>query len=224
MLVGGDVKVIRLWDAPREVCVMDIPARSGSCVTSLTAEQVAGHIFVAGFGDGAIRVYDRRLPPRDSMVKVWKNHEKAWVVNVHMQRGGERELVSGTVMGDVKLWDIRLNQPYKSFQAHRGGMRSLSVHEHAPVIATYVFVIFFLLVIVPTNKFSGSVHQEVKIWNTNTNMSTPLNTFRPSSTGFMHHARTSPVKALSFHPHRMMLAASVDQYICGYYCDRNGDI
>src|SRR5690606_21294483 len=92
MLVGGDVKVIRLWDAPREVCVMDIPARSGSCVTSLTAEQVAGHIFVAGFGDGAIRVYDRRLPPRDSMVKVWKNHEKAWVVNVHMQRGGEREL------------------------------------------------------------------------------------------------------------------------------------
>lgn len=136
MIVGGDVKIIRIWDAPREMCISEIPARSGSCVTSLTAEQVAGNIFVAGFGDGAIRVYDRRLPPRDSMVKVWKDHQKAWIVNVHMQRGGERELVSGSVLGDVKLWDIRLASPYKSFQAHNGGMRSLAVHEHGPVLAT----------------------------------------------------------------------------------------
>ena len=116
--------------------LQDIPARSGSCITSLTSEQVAGNIFVAGFGDGAVRVYDRRQPPRDSMVKVWKDHHRSWIVKVHMQRGGMRELVSGSATGEVKLWDIRMESPVKSFLAHTKGMRNLSVHEHAPVIAT----------------------------------------------------------------------------------------
>jgi hypothetical protein len=97
---------------------------------------VAGNIFVAGFGDGAVRVYDRRLPPRESMVKVWKDH-KAWIVKVHMQRGGMRELVSGSATGEVKLWDIRMDSPVRKFLAHTKGMRNMSVHEHAPVIATY---------------------------------------------------------------------------------------
>lgn len=115
----------------------DIPARSGSCITSLTSEQVAGNIFIAGFGDGAVRVYDRRLGPRDSMVKVWKDH-KSWIVKAHMQRGGMRELVSGSATGEVKLWDIRAGSPVKSFLAHTKGMRNLGVHEHAPIIATCV--------------------------------------------------------------------------------------
>lgn len=55
LLVGGDARVIRVWDAPRELCIADIPARSGAPVTSLTSDQVAGNIIVAGFSDGAIR-------------------------------------------------------------------------------------------------------------------------------------------------------------------------
>jgi len=70
------------------------------------------------------------------MVKVWKDH-RSWIVKVHMQRGGMRELVSGSATGEVKLWDIRIDSPVKSFLAHTKGMRNLSVHEHAPVIATY---------------------------------------------------------------------------------------
>ena len=135
LLVGGDMKVIRVWDAPREMCLTDIPARSGSCITSLTSDQVAGNIFVAGFGDGAVRVYDRRLNPRDAMVIAWKEH-KAWVTKVHMQRGGLRELISGSTNGDVKLWDIRNKSAILDIRAHRTGMRSMAVHEHAPVIAT----------------------------------------------------------------------------------------
>jgi len=71
------------------------------------------------------------------MVKVWKEH-KSWIVKVHMQRGGMRELVSGSAGGEVKLWDIRMDSPVKQFVAHTKGMRNLSVHEHAPVIATSV--------------------------------------------------------------------------------------
>lgn len=73
----------------------EIATRSNSCVTSLTSDQVAGDIAVAGFGDGAVRVYDIRLPPRETMVKAWKGFHRSWVKKVHMQRGGNRELLSG---------------------------------------------------------------------------------------------------------------------------------
>ncbi|KAF8421332.1 hypothetical protein BGX38DRAFT_1240294, partial [Terfezia claveryi] len=195
MLVGGDVRVIRVWDAPREMCLQDIPARSGSCITSLTSEQVAGNILVAGFGDGAVRVYDR----------LWKD-QKAWIVKVHMQRGGLRELVSGSVSGDVMLWDIRMDSPLRQFMAHRNGMRSLSVHEHAPVMAT------------------GSVHHDIKVWNMNSPVIEPLSTSPYSS--FLHQNRSSPITALTFHPHRMMLACAGigDNHINMFNCDSKGGI
>jgi len=58
----------------------------GSCGISLTSKQVGGNIFLAGFGDGAVQIYDRWMAPRDQIVKVWKEY-KAWIVKVHMQRG-----------------------------------------------------------------------------------------------------------------------------------------
>lgn len=156
-LVAGDVKVIRVWNAATEVCTnvslkrpvlqicrvthkvrqQDIPARSGSCITSLTSDQVAGNIFVAGFGDGAVRVFDQRLKPTTSMVKVWREH-KQWITNVHMQRGGLRELISGGRNGEVRLWDLRMDSPISTIYATKDTLRTLSVHEHAPVFSMYV--------------------------------------------------------------------------------------
>lgn len=116
----------------------DIPARSGSCITSLTSDQVAGNIFVAGFGDGAVRVFDQRLRPTTSMVKVWREH-KQWITNVHMQRGGLRELISGSRNGEIRLWDLRMDNPLSTIYATKDTLRTLSVHEHAPVFSVYVF-------------------------------------------------------------------------------------
>ncbi|KKA23528.1 Meiotic regulator-interacting protein [Rasamsonia emersonii CBS 393.64] len=132
VLVAGDVKVIRVWNAATEVCTTDISARSGSCITSLTSDQVAGNIFVAGFGDGAVRVFDQRLKPTTAMVKVWREH-KQWITNVHMQRGGVRELISGSRNGEIRLWDLRMNDPINTIYATKDTLRTLSVHEHAPV-------------------------------------------------------------------------------------------
>ena len=69
------------------------------------------------------------------MVKAWREH-KQWITNVHMQRGGLRELVSGSRNGEVKLWDIRMDGPLRTIQASKDILRTLSVHEHAPVFAT----------------------------------------------------------------------------------------
>lgn len=185
LLVGGDVKVIRVFDAEREVSIYDVPARSGSCITSLTSDQVANQIFAAGFGDGAVRIYDKRMDARDSMIKLWKDH-KAWVTDVHMQRGGNRELVSSCVTGEVKLWDLRRDHCVSEIEAHSGGLRSLAVHEHAPVLAT------------------GSGNHMLKVWNMNGQM---LSTER-NQAGFLHGGKSKSVSALAFHPHRMILASS----------------
>lgn len=101
------MKVIRMYDAGNETLVADYRARSGSSITSLTSDQVAGHFFVAGFADGAVRAYDARLDSRSALVKTWKQH-KAWIVKVHMQRGGIRELVTGSMSAEVMLFEYSL--------------------------------------------------------------------------------------------------------------------
>ncbi|GAB1217188.1 hypothetical protein ATERTT37_006419 [Aspergillus terreus] len=184
-LVAGDVKVIRVWNAATEVCTNDIPARSGSCITSLTSDQVAGNIFVAGFGDGAVRVFDQRLKPTTAMVKVWREH-KQWITNVHMQRGGLRELVSGSRNGEIKLWDLRLSDPISTIYATKDTLRTLSVHEHAPVFMV------------------GTNRHEVKTFNVD---GTYLSTFEPYSS-FLHHNRSSPIASTAFHPHRTLFACA----------------
>lgn len=136
VLVAGDVRVIRVWYAAHETCIMDIPARSGSCVTSLTSDQMTGNVFVAGFGDGAVRVFDTRQRPQDSMVRKWKDEsDRQWIKSVHMQRGGQRELISASRNGKVKIWDIRMDKPLHSFQTTRDTLRTASTHEHLPVFA-----------------------------------------------------------------------------------------
>lgn len=136
LLVAGDVKVIRVWAAAPEICVQDINARSGSCVTSLTSDQMTGNVFVAGFGDGAIRVFDSRNRPQEAMVKKWKDEtDKVWIKSVHMQRGGQRELSSASRNGKVKLWDIRMDKPLKVIRTTNETLRTASTHEHLPVFA-----------------------------------------------------------------------------------------
>lgn len=193
LLCSGDVKAIRVWDMPRELCIADIPARSGSNVTSLTSDQVAGNVIVAGFGDGAVRVYDRRHASRDSLVQTYKEHN-AWIQNVHMQRGGFRELVSGSVNGQVKLWDVRNAKSIQTIEAHSASLEAMAVHEHAPVIAT------------------GSSNQFLKVWNSNDAKN--LSVFR-FNTGLFN--KIAPITALTFHPHYMILAgAAADGHINFY--------
>ncbi|CEI97774.1 Putative WD repeat domain-containing protein mip1 (Fragment) [Rhizopus microsporus] len=209
LFTGGDSKVIKIWDAHQELPVMDIPTQSLACVTSITSDQVSGNVIVAGFGDGSIGVYDRRLSPQErynkklkelgiyfyySLVKKWDEH-KAWITNIHLQREGTRELVSGGFEGDIKIWDIRESQSIKTIEAHtHSEMTSLAVHDHSYVMA------------------SAGADQVIKVWNMD---GYRLSTIRPSS-GFLSQKATS-TRALSFHPNLMVMAASgTDGYITLY--------
>ncbi|CAI5757890.1 unnamed protein product [Candida verbasci] len=201
LVVSGDVKIIRIWDAPTELCISDIPARSSSSITSLTSDQVAGNVFIAGFDDGSIRVYDRRLDSRESMVKTWRTTkypngkiEKDFgfgsIRNVHMQRGGFRELISGSSDGYVNIWDIRLDDPVLSYKNFEKSMRTMDVHEHAPILATGL--------------------KTTDIWSTSgdllTNLKSQQNDKYLSTRVTANYLSTSV-----FHPHRMMLATNYNQ-------------
>lgn len=137
-----------------------------------------------------------------AMVKVWKEHRQ-WITNVHLQRGGQRELISGCRSGEVKLWDIRMDKSVHTINAttnlhgrdtkgfnygsgSKDTLRTLSVHEHAPVFAT------------------GSERHSVNVYNTSGEF---LSSCEPISS-FLHQSRISPISATTFHPHRMMLACS----------------
>lgn len=207
-LVAGDVKTIKVWNAATEVCAMDIPARSSSPLTSLTSDQVAGHIFAGGFGDGCIRVFDQRIKPSLAMIRLWRDHTQ-WITNIHMQRGGYRELVSGSRNGEVRLWDLRNDKPIETIRAmgtaRDGVMRTLSVHEHAPVFAV------------------GGDGGDVRSFNVNGAF---LGNFEPVSSGSWtlggghHHVRTgsgasgyrrhgaAPIVTTAYHPHKMLLGCS----------------
>lgn len=67
------------------------------------------------------------------MVRRWDEHD-AWVTGVYLQKDGNRELVSGSSNGDVKIWDIRESQSIRTIDAHND-MTSIAVHDHAPVFA-----------------------------------------------------------------------------------------
>lgn len=138
LIAAGDAQHIRIWDAHRELCVADLPTHTHSCATSLACDRTVGHLIMAGFGDGSIGVYDQRHPPASSLVRVWEEHT-SWVQRVHLQRFGERELVSASMSGDVRLWDIRASASLASTNVTdslRAPFSSAAVHDRIPVLAS----------------------------------------------------------------------------------------
>ncbi|KAL2315196.1 Target of rapamycin complex 1 subunit mip1 [Schizosaccharomyces pombe] len=200
LLVAGDVRVIRIWDASKEICYANPPVRSSNSITSLTSDLVGCNIIVAGFSDGVLRVYDKRLPARDSLTDVWKEHSSE-IVNVEMQSSGMRELISASSDGEVKLWDIRMNHSLQTFSTDNSGLTSLTVHSHAPVYAT------------------GSSNQSIKIWDT---LGQNINTFRENPR-FLNQPKPSSSMCLKFHPHHLLLACgdNTDSRVNLYSCTKN---
>lgn len=89
----------------------------------------------AGFEDGTVRVYDQRMHRLRGLVRTWREHDHSPVVNLHMQRGGLRELISCSENGVVKLWDAQNEVAIQTVKTTRDAAVSVSVHEHAPVFA-----------------------------------------------------------------------------------------
>lgn len=73
--------------------LQDILAQSESPITSLVTDPENNMLFLAGFGDGTIKLFDRRLDEGDSVVRVWREHN-SWVQKVSWQKGTAKDLLS----------------------------------------------------------------------------------------------------------------------------------
>lgn len=197
LVVTGDARIIRIWDAESELKVTDIPTGADNCVTSISSDISASSLLVAGCGDGSIRLFDRRLPPHEARVITWREHS-SWVVGAHLRANssGNCKIISGCVAGDVRFYDIRRNTSISTCQTAQG-MTAMTVHKTAD---TFV---------------CGSINQFISVYSMTGSL---LNTIKFHE-GFMG-PRIGPVRCLAYHPHRVCLAAgSVDSSISVYSID-----
>ncbi|KAE8233267.1 hypothetical protein CF326_g1698 [Tilletia indica] len=225
VLAGGDSRVIRVWDTHRELCICDIPTHTSSPVSSITSEANVGHIFVAGFGDGTVGVYDRRNPPKASLVRLWEEHQ-TWVQNVRLQRYGTRELVSTSMDGEVRLWDIRGRRSIAQTNVSgslKGRLSSSAVHDRAPVLAftsqarqtkpgllSYNVLIANLNHLEPNSKRMQVIPRTINVAGSAQHSSSGASSM--SSGGLFDDAApsayTPAMGAMDFHPHLPLLAYS----------------
>ena len=205
LVTGGSSATLRVWDLSQEQNV--VTWRSGSesaCVTTLASTALAGggpaaasYAVVAGYGDGAIRIFDARgaadLNPVVSMVE-----HQHWVVHIQMGSDGYG-IISGSLYGEAKFWDLRYTGrgSIRSVDVQRSPMTALAVHPHAPVMA------------------SGSHKQFIKILD-----------LEGDQLGMIKHhnnflgQRIGPVSCLAFHPSKLLLAAgATDSIISVYHAD-----
>eukprot|EP00002_Diphylleia_rotans_P019938 TRINITY_DN3858_c0_g2_i1.p1 TRINITY_DN3858_c0_g2~~TRINITY_DN3858_c0_g2_i1.p1 ORF type:complete len:1260 (+),score=219.57 TRINITY_DN3858_c0_g2_i1:53-3832(+) len=194
IVTSGDVKSIKLWSVERELSFQEIPTETDASVTCIAASR---NTMSVGFSDGMVKLYDIRAPNTSSLVQTFTEH-KAWVVNTFIQKHGQQDIISGSVSGDIRFWDVRAGASVKSITAHSSSMVSFTAHDNVPLLA------------------SGSKNQHIKIFNTKAET---LNILQYHN-GFLGQ-RIGVVSSLAFHPHHLLLAAGSADSIISIYSGVN---
>ncbi|KAF8579671.1 hypothetical protein K439DRAFT_1416099 [Ramaria rubella] len=132
--VGGDSKDIVIWDASSETKVDTISTQSNSPLTAIVADFAVSPIVVAGFADGAVKAYDRRIRDSEAVVRTYREHS-CWVVGAGCQRGNGKELVTASIDGQVHLWDSRYaSRSVMDWQLHER-LATFDLHNQTSVFA-----------------------------------------------------------------------------------------
>jgi regulatory associated protein of mTOR len=222
LVAGGNSSTIRVWDLAREQCVRVFDTGFKTCLTALATtvgtmapsplgspqhhsaainamnnyQEAPLSWTFAGFADGSIGVYDERVRSHGGRVHHGRDHS-SWIVSAHM-RADAHEVITSSVRGSVKFWDLRTWRTYKTLdvqKSQKSSLTSMTVHNCAPVIAT------------------GSLEQFIKIL---TFGGEQVGNVIKYHDGFLGQ-RMGPITSLTFHPHRMMLAASAADCIVSIY-------
>jgi len=200
LLASGDVRIVRVWDAHRELCLQDIPTHAASSVTSLASEADAGELFAVGHADGSLHIFDRRLRS-GAVVRSCEGHQ-SWIQKVHWQSNGNRDLISASVDGTMCIWDVRSSVPTLIMNPQRG-LANLAIHDEANVFAT-------TSAITPTLWRQQTMTVEVLPYKFSTNPPPNALSRIVQQTG-LHNPPSitySPgTPGLAFHPHEMIVAS-----------------
>ncbi|KAL2479311.1 Regulatory-associated protein of TOR 1 [Abeliophyllum distichum] len=198
LFASGEISSIMAWDLDKEQLVNTIPSTSDCSISALSASQVHGGQFAAGYVDGYVRLFDIRTP--EMLVSATRLHTQRVerVVGIGFQPGLEpAKIVSASPAGDIQFLDLRRGKDaYLTIDAHRGSLTALAVHRHAPLVA------------------SGSAKQLIKVFNLEGEQ---LGTIRYYPT-FMAQ-KIGSVSCLTFHPYQVLLAAGAADACVSIYAD-----
>jgi regulator-associated protein of mTOR len=149
LVVGGNSGSIRVWDVAREQCVRAFSTGLDTCTTALASQSLSPDVSgigvggesqsslswtFAGFADGSIGVFDERISSHGGQVHMARDNS-AWIVSAHL-RVDIPEVITGSVRGVVKFWDLRTMRTFKTFEVSKSPLTALTVHNSAPVMAT----------------------------------------------------------------------------------------
>jgi len=198
--VGGDSKEIVVWDATSEGIVETLATQSNSPLTALTADFAISPIVVAGFADGAVKAFDRRIRDTEAVVRTYREHA-SWVIGARCQRYDEKALVTASMDGQVHLWDSRNASRSVANWRVNDKISSFDLHDQTSVFAS-----------------TSSISQSN--WRSHTTVIHSLPVAEPAvlsrvahSTGLHHmppiHAgQPTPHSTVTFHPNEMLYAVS----------------
>lgn len=71
VIVAGDAKYLRCWDADAELRICDIPTGTDSAAV-LVLSSALNDLIVAGCSDGSVRLFDKRLAPASARVMTYR--------------------------------------------------------------------------------------------------------------------------------------------------------
>jgi len=134
LMVGGDSRVIRVWDAHTESLLMDLETKSDSPVTSIASDPTSSPTFLAGFADGTVNLFDRRLPEEDAIVRSYCEH-LSWIENARWHPTLSGKFLSASLDGEVRIWDLRADAAVNSWEVYPQGISAFDVHCQAGVFA-----------------------------------------------------------------------------------------
>ncbi|KAF8808186.1 hypothetical protein BYT27DRAFT_6605724 [Phlegmacium glaucopus] len=135
LLVGGDSRVIKVWDAQTETQSLDLDTNSESPVTAIVSDSGSSQTFIASFADGVVKVFDRRLEEEDAVVRSYSDHA-SWVQNVRWHPKLSGQFLSASLDGQVKLFDLRgADFAATTWDLHPKGLSAFDVHPLAGVFA-----------------------------------------------------------------------------------------
>ncbi|KAJ6601189.1 hypothetical protein DFH09DRAFT_1127079 [Mycena vulgaris] len=137
LLVGGDSRIIKVWDAQTETPTLDLDTNSDSPVTAIVCDVGPSQVFAAGFANGEVKIFDRRLPEEDAVTRNFVEHE-SWVQNVRCHPTISSQFLSASLDGKVKLWDLRSHTDVAAmtWDAQPNGLSAFDCHPAAGVYAT----------------------------------------------------------------------------------------
>lgn len=136
VVTAGNSTTVRLWDAACERLVTEVSVHSNREFVSHICSDESGRTLFVGMVDGTVHRIDTRS--RHSRKTALYKH-RGRVVSVCIQRTENHRVISGSVAGDVHVFDARVATDSKlipSVSTHRfKSLHALVAHDYAPVIA-----------------------------------------------------------------------------------------